>query len=129
MIRPVGRFALAKVIDAVYIIGGAGQSGVTGAVQVYRPEAMPGNRALPSRRRVEYWRRSGGWIIYVPGGLDADGRALDVLEILDPAIGPVAHGAVAASHSLLVCYRLRRYGVLPVWRLGRHELRRQRYFL
>ncbi|MHB1319172.1 MAG: Kelch repeat-containing protein [Anaerolineae bacterium] len=88
MISPVGRFALSTVLGKVYIIGGVGQSGVTGAVQVYQPEAdvWESGPAKPTPVSNVGAANVDG-LIYVPGGVDAEGRTLDILEILDPVSG------------------------------------------
>jgi len=88
MISPVGRFALANSQPTVYIIGGSGQAGVTARVQVYNPveDSWSTGPDKPTAA-ANIGAAVIGELIYVPGGLDAGGRVLDVLEILDPGTG------------------------------------------
>jgi DNA-binding CsgD family transcriptional regulator len=115
MISSVGRFALATLGDSMYVIGGAGSEGVSGAVQVYHPETdlwEPGP-AKPTPA-ANIGAAAVGGLIYVPGGLEESGRTLDVLEILDPATGlwragaslpvPLCSYAIAASASGLFLF-------------------------
>jgi DNA-binding CsgD family transcriptional regulator len=94
MITSAGRFALAALGDAMYVIGGVGSDGVSGAVQVYYPETdlwEPGPAKPTPAANIGAATVDG--LIYVPGGLDQAGRTLDVLEILDPATGLWRSGA------------------------------------
>lgn len=88
MISPVGRFALAYSQNTVYIIGGSGQNGVTAGVQVYNPveDSWSTGPDKPTAA-ANIGAAVVDDLVYVPGGLDADGRVLDVLEILDPGTG------------------------------------------
>lgn len=88
MISPAGRFALAYSQNRVYIIGGVGQAGVTVGVQVYNPveDSWSTGPDKPTAA-ANIGAAVVDDLIYVPGGLDADGRVLDVLEILDPGTG------------------------------------------
>ena len=88
MISPAGRFALAYSQNRVYIIGGVGQAGVTAGVQVYNPveDSWSTGPDKPTAA-ANIGAAVVDDLIYVPGGLDADGRVLDVLEILDPGTG------------------------------------------
>jgi DNA-binding CsgD family transcriptional regulator/N-acetylneuraminic acid mutarotase len=86
MARAAGRFALAAVAGRIYAIGGAGQGGVLADVQAYDP----GDDRWEARARKPTAAANVGaavidGLIYVPGGLDAEGQALDVLEVYDPS--------------------------------------------
>ncbi|NLT74179.1 MAG: hypothetical protein GXX94_08325 [Chloroflexi bacterium] len=88
MISAAGRFGLAMEGDNVYLIGGAGQSGVTGTVQVYNvaQDVWGMGKSKPTPVSNVGAATVGGRI-YVPGGLDAEGNVLDTLEIYDPRMG------------------------------------------
>jgi DNA-binding CsgD family transcriptional regulator/N-acetylneuraminic acid mutarotase len=70
----------------IYAIGGVSNDGVTGKVEVYDPEADAWSirRTKPTPAgfvsAVEVGDR-----IYVPGGIDPEQQALDLLEVYDPA--------------------------------------------
>ena len=88
MISPVGRFALAYFQNTVYIIGGAGRAGVTAGVQMYNPVEDSWSTGFDKpTAAANIGAAVIGDLIYVPGGVDADGSVLNVLEILDPATG------------------------------------------
>jgi DNA-binding CsgD family transcriptional regulator len=86
MVGALGRFALAQVKDRVYVIGGAAAEGVSALVQYYQPDAdqwMTASSKPTAASNIGAAVIDG--LVYVPGGLSADGQVLDVLEVYDPA--------------------------------------------
>ncbi len=82
---PAGRFAQVEWHGLIYVIGGAGPDGLTDAVRVYDVAADVWEHGSPKpTAAANIGAALVGGRIYVPGGLGADGRPLDRLEIYDP---------------------------------------------
>jgi DNA-binding CsgD family transcriptional regulator len=84
--EPRSRLALAAWDDRLVAIGGEGPAGVSAATFLYDTEAngwLPGSDKPSPVANVQAGVVEG--LIYVPGGVTADGGASSVLEVYDPA--------------------------------------------
>ncbi|NJL04039.1 MAG: LuxR family transcriptional regulator [Chloroflexaceae bacterium] len=90
LLKPLGaeqRAAAASITGGMmYVLGGANESGVTGAVWQYSPESDTWQAQATKPTAVQHVHGAVlNGKIHVPGGELADGSVSDVLEIFDPA--------------------------------------------
>jgi DNA-binding CsgD family transcriptional regulator len=82
---PRSGLAVASLGGMIYAVAGQGDQGPVQAVERYDPNADAWTRLADKPTAVRDVAAAVlGNKIYVPGGCDADGRALDVLEVYDP---------------------------------------------
>jgi len=90
---PRGRLAVVAVADGILAIGGVSNGQVVGTVEQYWPAD---DQWLPLAAKPTPVGNIGAinleGLVYVPGGYDADGRVLDVLEVYDVGAGTWAQG-------------------------------------
>jgi DNA-binding CsgD family transcriptional regulator/N-acetylneuraminic acid mutarotase len=85
MPTPRRRLAVAAYEQQIYAIGGDGISGITGAVEIYAPEADDWRRGADKLTpAADIGAVVLGSRIYVPGGTLAGGQVSDQLEIYTP---------------------------------------------
>ncbi len=85
--EPRSRLALVAVDDRLAAIGGEGPAGVSGATYLYDPEAngwLSGSDKPTPVSNVQAGFLDG--LVYVSGGVMADGAASSALEVYDPAV-------------------------------------------
>jgi DNA-binding CsgD family transcriptional regulator len=105
--EPRSRLGLAAWDDRLVAIGGEGPAGVSGATFLYDMEAngwLPGSDKPTPVANVEAGVVDG--LVYVPGGVAADGAVTSALEVYDPAADQwttrTALPAPLASYALAV---------------------------
>lgn len=81
---PRARLAVVATADGILAIGGVSNGQVVGIVEQYLPSEDQWVPLADKPRAVaNIGAVSLGGVVYVPGGYDADGRVLDILEIYD----------------------------------------------
>lgn len=94
-----GRFGLVLVDDLIYLIGGETSDGVSGEVSAYDPKhdswSSISDKPNPAANITAV---ALGGKIYIPGGSDADGNPLRVLDIYNPEDSSWTSGAQIPVH-------------------------------
>jgi DNA-binding CsgD family transcriptional regulator len=81
-------FAAVAYENHIYVIGGKGAVGVTGAMEAYDPATNQWQVDLPSKPTpvMDFGAVVLGGKIYVPGGMMASGAVTNVFEVYDPRV-------------------------------------------